>query len=344
MKRSLQLFILFIAIALSAVSVFAATLSDYRERVERAASYSSELPALIAHGPRELERETIADLGRLLPPSEQIDAPGGRVEVDNRWLRVQLSELEKENDVPKRQALAAGISERLSAIGRSLAELDAAAAAERSKDEDKQKLAEILRRAEYQKAEAEQESLFQRWWRALLEWLESVFPSPSVTPGSGLDFGGLRTVLQVVVFALLIALIGFLAWRFLPLFSDRFGGKRRKVKADRVILGELIEADVSSVDLFSEAERLAVGGDFRGAIRKGYIAVLCELGDRKAIRLARHKTNRDYLRDVEGNARIVESFTGMTQQFERTWYGSRVAAPDDWVRFSSLCRQAVSRQ
>ncbi len=344
MRRRFPHILLLAVIALSSSHVSAATLSNYRERVERAAAYAGELPLLSANGPVELERETIATLAELLPPSERVATPSGGVEVDNRWLRLALDELEKETDVVKRQALAAAMNERLTAIGRSLRELETAVAAERSKDEDKQKLAEILRRPEYQKAEPQQESLFQRWWRAFLEWLESVFPSPSVSPGSALDLGGLRTVLQVAVFALLLALVAFVVWRLLPLFSDRFGAKRKKAKSDRVILGELVGADVSSFDLFEEAERLARDGDLRGAIRKGYVAVLCELGDRKVIRLARHKTNRDYLRDVRGNEQIVDSFTGMTRQFEHTWYGSRSAQPDDWTRFSTLYRQAVSRQ
>ncbi len=344
MKRRLSQTVLLLTIALSSATVLAGTLTDYRERVERASAYAGELSTLVANGPVEIERETIATLARMLPPSEQIDTPGGPVEIDNRWLRLQLGELEKETDVRTRQALASGISARLAAIGRHIRELEAAAAAERSKDEDKQKLAEILRRAEYQRAEAEEESLFQRWWQAFLEWLQSVFPSPSVAPGSGLDFGGFRTVLQVVGLVLAFAVVGLLVWRLLPLFSGRFGGRRKKTKTDRVILGELIEADVSSGDLFSEAEALALKGDLRGAIRKGYIAMLCELGDRRAIRLARHKTNRDYLRDIHGDVRIVECFTGMTQQFENTWYGARVAQPEDWVRFSSQYRQAVSRQ
>ena len=51
----------------------------------------------------------------------------------------------------------------------------------------------------------------------------------------------------------------------------------------------------------NEAETLARQGEIRAAIRKAYIALLVELGDRKIISLAQHKTNRDYLRAVINN-------------------------------------------
>ena len=48
-----------------------------------------------------------------------------------------------------------------------------------------------------------------------------------------------------------------------------------------MILGEHVSADESAHDLLAEAERLAGEGRLREAIRKGYIAVLCDLADRK---------------------------------------------------------------
>ena len=71
----------------------------------------------------------------------------------------------------------------------------------------------------------------------------------------------------------------------------------------------------------------------RGAIRKGYQALLCELSDRKVIGLARHKTNRDYLRDLRKRTDIIENVGGMTSNYERSWYGLRAAKAEDWEEF-----------
>ena len=82
--------------------------------------------------------------------------------------------------------------------------------------------------------------------------------------------------------------------------------------------------------------------NLRGAIRKGYIALLCELSDRKLIGLARHKTNRDYLRDVRKRADLFENMNGMTLNFERNWYGLRPTDAQDWEDFKSSYQQTIS--
>ena len=122
----------------------------------------------------------------------------------------------------------------------------------------------------------------------------------------------------------------------------RFGGKIKKTKQDRVILGERIGADESAFDLFSEAERLAREGNLRAAIRKGYIALLCDLSDRKIVRLARHKTNRDYLRDVRKDNSLFENMTGLTRNFETNWYGLRSTEPSDWEDFRARYLQTIA--
>jgi len=132
-----------------------------------------------------------------------------------------------------------------------------------------------------------------------------------------------------------------LIYKFAPFFARRFGSKDKKEKKDRIILGERIAADESAEDLFSEAEALARSGDLRGAIRKGYIALLCELSDRKMIGLARHKTNRDYLRDVRKDQRLFVNMTGLTGSFERNWYGIRPSETQDWEDFRTRYRQTI---
>lgn len=319
-----------------------ATLDDYQKRVNSAAVIVRELEGVVANEDVDLEKEMVGELSQLVPLTEKVDLPSGAIETDNAWLATALDAFEAETVDAKRQAMLTAIAERLTAISDAVAELKAAVAAERTKDEDKQTLADILKRAEYQKAQPKEESLFQKWWKRFLEWFASLFPERPPMPTSGLNFDGMKMVLQVLLFAVVIGLIGFLVWRFVPFFSDRFGRRAKKEKQDRVVLGERIGADESAADIFSEAERLASLGDHRGAIRKGYIALLCELGDRKVVRLARHKTNRDYLRDVRTREDLFDDMTGLTGNFERSWYGLRLAQADDWADFRERCRKAIS--
>jgi Domain of unknown function (DUF4129) len=288
------------------------------------------------------EHDVVVQIRKEIPETEKIEWPGGSVETANQWLTHELELFQNEPDSTKRAVIMTGVNERLAAIGKKIDEIKNPAISGRTKDEDKQKLAEILRREEYQKPQANEESLFQRWMREFLEWLKGVFPKPSPMPATDADFASLKFVLQIVIYALVLGLVGFLIYRFAPFLAGRFGRGVKQKKTDRVILGERIGADESGSDLFDEAERLAREGNLRSAIRKGYIALLCELSDRKVIGLARHKTNRDYLRDVRKRTDLFENMNGMTSNFERNWYGLRPADLQDWEDFRDRYKQTIA--
>jgi hypothetical protein len=330
MKRPLLIVILFLA---SAVTAAAATPADYRQRVESALTDANELLANIDSGDAAYERQQIQRIRREIPASERIEWPTGSVETQNPWLHQALDDLAQSTDPAARKRTITGISQRLDALALSIAELESAARTGPSKDADKQKLGEILRRPEYQPAKAEEESLFQKVWREFWKWLEDSFPRPNIMHQDQVGLGSLRLIIQIVVIAAVVAIVGFLFWRFLPYFSARFGKRGDARDKGRVILGEAIGDDVSAADILGEAEQLARSGDIRSAIRKGYIAALCELSDRRVLRLARHKTNRDYLADVRRNTGVYEGLGRLTYSYESNWYGLRTAAPEDWQAF-----------
>jgi hypothetical protein len=123
------------------------------------------------------------------------------------------------------------------------------------------------------------------------------------------------------------------------------GRKAKKKEKDtaRIVLGERLEPDQSARDLLSEAEALARRGEVRAAIRKAYIALLVELGDRRIISLAQYKTNRDYLRSVRAVEPLYGDVKELTDSFERHWYGLTQATETDWLAFRSAYKQALSR-
>lgn len=281
------------------------------------------------------ERATVAQIRKEIPISERIEWQNQTFETNNRWLAEKLDKFEKEPaNSPKRKAFLNEIIERLDALEEKLDELENSAAPPRSKDEDKQKLAEILRREEYQKPEVAQESLFYKIYRRIMEWLEKIFPKPNIPELSGdNNFQSFSFVLQILLYAVILGIIGFLIYRFAPFFAARFRWFEKDEKPERVILGERLSANETSANLLDEAEKLARAGDLRGAIRKGYIALLFELSERKIIGLQQNKTNRDYLRDVRKKEKLYENMRGLTLNYERHWYGFSEAEPSDWEEF-----------
>jgi len=335
------------ALLIAAQSIVAATIDDYHHRVDSARSGIKVLlnnisEEKVGKRPGEPSDEVFAEVRHLIPASERIQAASGDIETENQWFTDALAAAEKESDLAKRAEVLTELDKRVSALYQNLEELQMATAAERSKDEDKRKLAEILNRPEYQKPPKKEESASGEWIRRILEWIESWFPKFNLSPNAMSGFGSLMNVLQWVVVIAILGLIGFLVYKLAPLFAPRFRQRRIKNKGtERVILGERIGEDQSANDLFSEAERLAREGDVRGAIRKGYVALLCELSDRKLIGLARHKTNRDYLRDVRSRREIYTQMNGITGTFERHWYGSQVAQANDWAEFRRQCGETI---
>jgi hypothetical protein len=326
----------------------AKTLDAYRTSVRSAAVNTQKLldsqkvveAAGLQNG--DFERNTLAVIRQTLPATEKVEWDGNLIETGNQWLEAKLKNFEESRDAAQRRAILTEIGERLRAIEEKIIELENAAASARTKDEDKRKLAEILRRAEYQKPAEEQESWFARLQKRIKSWFDRKFPQPDIPQSTQTGFQTVSFGLQLLLYAVVLGFIGFLIYRFAPFFAGHFRRRTRDDRGERVILGEKLAADEDARTLFDEAEALASAGNLRAAIRKGYIAMLCEMSDRKVIGLAQHKTNRDYLRDVRKQQALYENMHGLTDSFERHWYGFERADEGDWNEFKRIYQRTVS--
>ncbi len=337
-----RLFI-FIFFALLAGSASGMSLAEYQKAVEEAHGHAYDIITEIndgGEGDTEYDDECISEMRRLLPAELEVETGFGKEKFSHSRLHELLKQYETAGDRRTRAIFAEEIEETLSAALWKLREIEKAAESERSKDEEKRKLAEILTREEYQKKAGEEESFIGRLIREFLEWIAGLLPSVGPRPSvSGSPV--LALLLQVLVIGAAVAAIAYGLYRLAPVIFPQLRRRRRKDDGERVILGETIGEDVTAKDLLAEAEALAAAGDHRGAIRKGYIALLCELSDRKLIGLARHKTNRDYLRDLRREAEIHRRMQGLTGIFERAWYGSDGADGGAWAAFRNEAREAI---
>ncbi len=322
------------------VSVSAATLAEYRHRVSESivAVQQLQLSSVRSDSVREPSRQTtLTRLRALLPAKETVLLEGQTIAVDNSWLHEALDEYEKSfGGRGHSNEVIAHIGERLMALGQRLDEMQNGTKAA-AKDEEKGRMAEILRRPEYQK-EAAEGSAIGRLWDRFLRWLASLFPKTKpIQRGSSPLISGIAEIIVIVV---ALALIAFLIWKFVPSYLRNRSKKKTKREA-RIVLGERLEPDQTAADLLTEAEALARNGDLRAAIRKAYIAFLCELGDRKVISLAQHKTNRDYLNSVREKGALHSTMRGLTNSFEVHWYGFVPAGESEWNDFRQRYRQAL---
>jgi hypothetical protein len=349
MRHASATCLLLLMMLASASTAFAISVTTYRDRVHRSMIALDSLRAInedADYGSREARIEqTFAEVRRLLPPTESVEAERSSLQVDNSWLEMTLQQYKQPTSSDEyRKRLLTEATERLAALDNALIELDkleTVNSSTTSKDEARARLSNILRRDEYAKRAAEGNAL-ERLWQRFVNWLRRNFPNaPQIEPGRAKFFSQLA---QVLVVALALAVIAYVAWKFWPRVWQRNAKSKKGGKREaRVVLGERLEADQSSADLLAEAEALARDGQLRAAIRKGYIALLCELGDRKILGLAGYKTNRDYLRSLRNQEQLYKEMQLLTKSFENHWYGFVPADMDDWNMFLTRYQQALKK-
>lgn len=324
------------------VVVCAIPLSEYQSNLKRAVT---ALDAFSQVDEEETEAafqnrlgETATMLKSLIPASQPVENGNETWTVNNLWFHQELDDyLRTQPDV--RDIKLSLMLERIKAVEDRVAELQKPGQPGMSKDQSKERLSTILSRPEFSYQSRSQNAL-NKLLRDFIRWLQSWFPKMKpLEPGRAY---WVSRVAQIVVVLLATALIGFVAYQLLSKSKRKKATKKKSSRSPRIVLGEELQPEDSATDLLSEAEALARKGELRAAIRKAYIALLVELGDRKILHLAQHKTNRDYLKSVS-NLPVLHSYmSGMTDSFERHWYGLAQATTDDWQNFRHFYQAARS--
>ena len=318
-----------------------ATLDDYQHRVTAAAVLVDELRDAGEDEsnpqPENFITTNLTRVRQMLPAKETVTLDGLSVAIDNSWLHEELSAYEKASLTTKRSESLARMAERLHAIDERIQEIHRRNTVSTDKDAEKGRLAEILRRPEYI-SKAPEGSALERVLERIVRWIAKLFPNiKPMKPGGSL---WIARIAQILVVGVCLAAVAFLVWRYGPRFMQ--GRRRKKKKREaRIILGERLEPDQTSADLLAQADALARNGDLRSAIRKAYIALLCELGDRKLISIAQYKTNRDYLYSVRDKGSLYSSMRKLTASFELHWYGLVPAGENDWNDFRNAYQKTL---
>ena len=264
-----------------------------------------------------------------LPKQQTVEFEGQVYKVDNSWLHKDLDELEKADNPQARlahmfwtlQAIETRVAERVNPGDRPA----------ENKDWAKTRLESILARPEYA-ADPQGSNAFIRLMQDFFRWLAKYLPMPRFGRGGRVNW--ITRIAQILVIGLAVMVLLYVLRTLYVWFSGRSRKPKTSKKPEaRIVLGERLEPDATATDLLSEAEALARQGDLRAAIRKAYIALLVELGDRKLISLAHHKTNRDYLNSLRSVPELHSRMRGLTDSFERHWYGFANATPNDWQDF-----------
>jgi hypothetical protein len=330
---------LFFLCALRASAQGRSTVDDYANRLDRAERRVKE--AIEENSAASELATKMNEVKRLLPASEEVEFNGRGARIDNAWLHEAVDNAVKtaETAAERRLRMLGEISARLARLRQSVK--SAQTAQDLASPDQRARLDDILARPEYQ-PEEKRESAVARWVRQIKEFigrlLRNLFGrSPSRAPQTG--GAGLVMVLRALILLVVTVALIFGASKL----ARRFRGRQRadEETETREALGEEIPEDATAADMFAMASELARQGEYRKAIRRAYIALLCDLDQRGKLRLGRSKTNRDYLDAMRSELRIYSTFCVMTLAFERAWYGQERATEEEFRNFVMLYQEAI---
>ena len=328
MKRLLMAGILALLIAGGAL---AAGLKDYKERVSAAVAQIQLM--LEAEDRIEDASEGVRQIKTLLPKSESVEAESQIVTVDNSWLHESLATYADQHNRRKRMEQLTEIGARLSALEAGLIGTEEAAPNPEAGG-PKERIKEVLSRPPYrEKPDNPVTSFIKEIRRKILnffgELLRKIFGGIF---GQGSGAG---------LFLLVLIVIGLGAALILAVRMLRGRGSVRKADRKRTVLGEDIEAGVTSADLAAAALTAARSGDFRTAMRKLYISLLYDLAERDLIEIEGHMTNREYLARVSRFAALAGSMRNLTDRFDHFWYGMFPSSEADFKEYMERYSEAM---
>ena len=164
---------------------------------------------------------------------------------------------------------------------------------------------------------------------------------PDFGNGPSINWGGIGkfwgNVLQVLLILLAICGIGYGIYRMMQ------QPRNRLIARDGVEITEAnLDQYLHETDLDRFLRDALSKGNYALAVRLYYLQIIKDLSERQAIRWAREKTNRDYLREMRPHL-LHDSFRGVTRAFERVWYGNQSLTADEYAQvepdFKSLLDQ-----
>jgi len=196
--------------------------------------------------------------------------------------------------------------------------------------EIRQTLKEILQRREFQ------ENKTNGFWQQIMDKISHWLDSQS---GGKTDFsvwkwlGKLIEVLGYPAFFILVVLlimfIGYGIFKLCKIINTSDSDKRIRTKAKMV--------NKSPGEMRIEADAESRAGNYKGALRLYYQAMLLELDQKRFIVYRAYKTNREYIREINQKfPSKSSSFRQFLNLFEVIWYGGKSCTQKDLVLGISL--------
>ncbi len=313
----------------------ASSVKEYAARLVQAEQATDELIESTP-SPQQII-ETMTAIKQLIPAQEDVEANGQNIRTSNFWIHESADVIIKNafGDEEQVRSMLIEFADKLFLLEQRVgASLNAGAM-----QVQRARLESILERREYLPEEKKESAIYKRLNNLLKQtviFLVRIFGGGNSrvgSSGSG-SIAGFRI-------AIILVLLAAASFGLVKLLRRRRNRGDKKDDDVREVFGEELPDDITADELLANANKLARDGDFRSAIRRAYIALLCELEQRGKVRLHRAKTNRDYLDEVKPEQSLYPTFSVMTGAFEHVWYGRESATESEFDDFLTLYRETV---
>ncbi|OPC52596.1 DUF4129 domain-containing protein [Elizabethkingia miricola] len=179
------------------------------------------------------------------------------------------------------------------------------------------------------------ESLWQKFKKWLGELLSDWLQSNSLQ--------GANDALYILLRIVAIVLLGFALYLIVKFVLSRngnwvFSKKSKKLNPeDRTITENIHELDIPSLIKNYEEKK-----EYRSAIRYQFLYLLKLMTDKNMLEWDPEKTNRDYIRMLNGNA-LQSDFQKLSFVFENVWYGERSITENEYAVFRKQYQQTQQK-
>ncbi|QIL75623.1 DUF4129 domain-containing protein [Hymenobacter sp. HDW8] len=156
----------------------------------------------------------------------------------------------------------------------------------------------------------------QSLWRRFLRWISNWYQTPAYKNGW-----------RYIIYGGFLAAFVFIVLRLLQVdLTGAFGRAPR-----RAILTYMAEADdIYAPDFMARLVAAEEAGNYRLAVRLGFLSVLKQLTDLGLLDWRPEKTNADYIAEMPPNA-LRPAFITVARQFEYAWYGEWELSPAQYA-------------
>jgi hypothetical protein len=164
-------------------------------------------------------------------------------------------------------------------------------------------------------------------------------PPPTTPAGPGWNFGSMNVswitaILWVGIAMFLMLVVGLLLWAFFRREKEDTGeieaALKRRHETDVERLENLPVQVRTRGDLLDEARAAYEQGNYRDAMIYLYSHMLMQMDRKHWIRLAKSKTNRQYLQEVRANRSLASIFRPAMLSFEDVFFGYRPLNKDEF--------------